>query len=125
MVSETELSPPLSKQKVKYMLRHMGLKRGGLKRIGHYGVIVTVHNLDGTKLRRFFHSSDELIGFLFDKSLSHSISGLGMEKWILYFKLVENMNNSETNMDGWFIDWVSNIHYLGEEAPVYYKVSGI
>lgn len=79
-------------------------------------VTMTVCHLDGTITKEDVYSADEMVAYLFDKSLSHSVCGMRHNShgpFGMVF-LVENEDNSTTNIDSHFIDKISKIEFSEE-----------
>jgi hypothetical protein len=70
-------------------------------------------NSDGRVVHDYLDDSESLVAKLFDKSLSYSVCGIHYSKELpfVYLYLVENADNSTTNIDSHFIDEISKIEF--------------
>lgn len=70
-------------------------------------------NSDGRVTHDYLDDSESLVAKLFDKSLSYSVCGIHYSKELpfVYLYLVENTDNSTTNIDSHFIDGISKIEF--------------
>jgi hypothetical protein len=70
-------------------------------------------NSDGRVTHDYLDDSESLVANLFDKSLSYSVCGIHYSKELpfMYLYLVENADNSTTNIDSHFIDEISKIEF--------------
>lgn len=72
--------------------------------------------LDGTMQKgcdEIVRDTESLVSYLFDKSLSYSVCGIQPSDMYpyCYIFLVENEDNSTTNIDGHFIDAISKLEF--------------
>ena len=77
--------------------------------------------LDGKVERGYdevVRDTESLVSFLFDKSLSYSVCGIQPSDMYpyCYIFLVENEDNTTTNIDGHFIDAISKLEFQKEVA---------
>ena len=70
-------------------------------------------NSDGRVTHDYLDDSESLVAKLFDKSLSYSVCGIhrSMEFPFVYLYLVENADNSTTNIDSHFIEALSKLEF--------------
>ena len=75
-------------------------------------------NSDGRVAHDYLHDSESLVAKLFDKSLSYSVCGIrhSSEFPFGYLYLVENTDNSTTNIDSHFIEALSKLEFQKEFA---------
>ena len=75
-------------------------------------------NSDGRVTREHLHDPESLVAKLFDKSLSYSVCGIhhSTELPLVYLYLVENEDNSTTNIDSHFIEALSKLDFQKEFA---------
>ena len=75
-------------------------------------------NSDGRVTHDYLHDSESLVAKLFDKSLSYSVCGIRHSKELpfVYLYLVENTDNSTTNIDSSFIGALSKLEFQKEFA---------
>ena len=68
---------------------------------------------DGRVTRDSLRDSESLVAKLFDKSMSYSVCGIhrSMEFPFVYLYLVENADNSTTNIDSHFIEALSKLEF--------------
>ena len=74
------------------------------------------YNSDGMVAHDYLHDSESLVAKLFDKSLSYSVCGIRHSDNFpfVYLYLVENTDNSTTNIDSHFIEAVSKLEFQKE-----------
>ena len=73
-------------------------------------------NSDGRVEHEYLDDSESLVAKLFDKSLSYSVCGIHYSKELpfMYIYLVENADNSTTNIDSHFIEALSKLEFQKE-----------
>ena len=73
-------------------------------------------NSDGRVTHDYLHDSESIIAKLFDKSLSYSVCGIHISEVLpfVYMYLVENTDNSTTNIDSHFIEALSKLEFQKE-----------
>jgi hypothetical protein len=73
-------------------------------------------NSDGRVTHDYLDDSESLVAKLFDKSLSYSVCGIhrSTEFPFVYLYLVENTDNSTTNIDSHFIEVLSKLEFQKE-----------
>ncbi len=77
--------------------------------------------LDGTVQKGYdevVRNTESLVAYLFDKSLSYSVCGIQPSDMYpyCYIFLVENEDNSTTNIDGHFIEAISKLEFQKESV---------
>ena len=83
-----------------------------------YSVDLSYCNSDGRVAHDYLDDSESLVAKLFDKSLSYSVCGIHYSKELpfMYLYLVENADNSTTNIDSHFIEALSKLEF--QKGPV-------
>lgn len=75
-------------------------------------------NSDGRVTHYYFDDSESLVAKLFDKSLSYSVCGIHHSSKLPFVDLylVENADNSTTNIDSHFIEALSKLEFQRRPA---------
>ena len=101
-------------------LKRIDLFRGVRKLTEHFSHGYKVHsidlsycNSDGRVTHDYLDDSESLVAKLFDKSMSYSVCGIHYSKELpfMYLYLVENADNSTTNIDSHFIEALSKLEF--------------
>ena len=101
-------------------LKRIDLFRGLRELTKHFSHGYKVHsvalnycNSDGRVTHDYLDNSESLVAKLFDKSMSYSVCGIHYSKELpfVYLYLVENADNSTTNIDSHFIEALSKLEF--------------